>query len=113
MVYCHVLVLCVSSPSLLLILPNYVVAVFQGHVSIWRRPEEKDVGMVGILESGYADFGVCSTFSNAYVHCGYHTPVRLGVGPDGNYFDDGGRKEVWIAGVVVGVVVAVVGAVVM
>ncbi|KFY11914.1 hypothetical protein V491_06993 [Pseudogymnoascus sp. VKM F-3775] len=53
------------------------------------------------------------TFSNAYVHCGYHTPVRPGVGPDGSYFDDGGRKEVWIAGVVVGVVVAVVGAVVL
>ncbi|KFY40300.1 hypothetical protein V495_05494 [Pseudogymnoascus sp. VKM F-4514 (FW-929)] len=51
----------------------------------------------------------CVTFSNAYVHCGWHTPVRPGVGPDGSYFDAGGRKEVWVAGVVVGVVVAVLG----
>lgn len=54
-----------------------------------------------------------STFSNDYVHCGKHTPVRPGVGPDGSYFDEGGRKEVWIAGMVAGVVVAVVGAIVM
>ncbi|KFY83368.1 hypothetical protein V498_08126 [Pseudogymnoascus sp. VKM F-4517 (FW-2822)] len=53
------------------------------------------------------------TFSNDYVHCGKHTPVRPGVGPDGSYFDEGGRKEVWIAGMVVGVVIAVVGAIVM
>lgn len=62
---------------------------------------------------GCADVGVCSTFSNEHVHCGYHTPVRPGVAPDGSYFDAGGRKEVWIAGLVVGVVVAVVGAVLM
>ncbi|KFY00575.1 hypothetical protein O988_03244, partial [Pseudogymnoascus sp. VKM F-3808] len=55
----------------------------------------------------------CVTFSNAYVHCGWHTPVRPGVGPDGSYFDAGGRKEVWVAGMVVGVVVAVLGGVMM
>lgn len=58
-------------------------------------------------------WAVCSTFSNDYVHCGKHTPVRLGVGPDGSYFDEGGRKEVWVAGMVVGAVIAVVGAFVM
>lgn len=39
--------------------------------------------------------------------------MRPGVAPDGSSFDDGGRKEVWIAGMVVGVAVAVAGAIMM
>ena len=44
-----------------------------------------------------------------YTHCGWHTPVRTGVGPGGDYFDAGERRGVWRAGVLAGAAAAVVG----